>query len=197
VNTVSIFDAKTPTAANRVRMQHDRPFTYRARHHFRNGMSLAPIKSKRPVSRSSFVKKRLELLSFVATVAVVFALGSWVLTSWNADSLGTVAQAQQTTPNSQQTPAEPPPSQNQAPPQTQPPAGQPGQGSDQTQQAAPADGHEFVGTIVKQGDKYMFQDAASGQTYDIDHQDEVKRFDGKKVRVRGTLDPQTKTIHVQ
>lgn len=148
------------------------------------------------------MKKRLDLLSFIATVAVVFALGSWVLTSWNADSLGTVAQAQQTTPNSQQTPAEPPPpaSQNQAPSQTQPPAqsgqSQPGQG-DQTQQSAPADGHEFVGTIVKQGDKYMFQDSTSNQMYDIDHQDEVKRFDGKKVRVRGTLDPQTKTIHVQ
>jgi uncharacterized protein YdeI (BOF family) len=144
------------------------------------------------------VKKRLELFSFVATVAVVFALGSWVLTSWNAKSLGTVAQAQQTTPNSQQTPAQPPATQNQAPPPTQPPAQtQPGQAPDQAQQSAPADGHEFVGTIVKQGDKYMFQDASSGQTYDIDHQDEVKRFDGKKVRVRGTLDPQTKTIHVQ
>ena len=144
------------------------------------------------------MKKRLELLSFVATVAVVFALGSWVLTSWNADSLGTVAQAQQTTPNSQQTPAQPPATQNQAPPQTQPPAQtQPGQAPDQTQQSSPADGHEFVGTIVKQGDKYMFQDASSNQMYDIDHQDEVKRFDGKKVRVRGTLDPQTKTIHVQ
>jgi uncharacterized protein YdeI (BOF family) len=142
------------------------------------------------------VKKRLELFSFVATVAVVFALGSWVLTSWNANSLGTVAQAQQTTPNSQQTPAQPPASQNQAPPQTQPPAGQQAP-PDQAQQSAPADGHEFVGTIVKQGDKYMFQDASSGQTYDIDHQDEVKRFDGKKVRVRGTLDPQTKMIHVQ
>lgn len=43
----------------------------------------------------------------------------------------------------------------------------------------------------------MFQDSASGQMYDIDHQDEVKKFDGKKVRVRGTLDQQTKTIHVQ
>lgn len=144
------------------------------------------------------MKKRLELLSFVATVAAVFALGSWILTSWNADSLGTVAQAQQTTPNSQQTPAEPPPprQQNQEPSQTQPPAQngqtQPGQATEN-----PPDGHEFVGTIVKQGDKYMFQDAATGQMLDIDHQDEVKKFDGKKVRVRGTLDQQSKTIHVQ
>ena len=140
------------------------------------------------------MKMRLELLSFIATVAAVFALGCWVLTSWNANSLGTVAQAQQTTPNSQQTPAEPP-AQNQAPPQTQPPA-QSGQ-SQSGQASDPADGHEFVGTIVKQGDKYMFQDAGTSQMYDIDHQDQVKKFDGKKVRVRGTLDPQTKTIHVQ
>lgn len=131
------------------------------------------------------MKKRLELFSFVATVAVVFALGSWVLTSWNAGSLGTVAQAQQTTPNSQQ--PQPPP-QSQAPSQAQP---------GQTPQASPGEGHEFVGTIVKQGDKYMFQEASSGQMYDIDHQDEVKRFDGKKVRVRGTLDQQAKMIHVQ
>lgn len=150
------------------------------------------------------MKKRLELLSFVATVVAVFALGSWVLTSWNANSLGTVAQAQQTTPNSQQTPAEPPPpaQQNQAPPQTQPGQAQPGQtqpgqAGDQAQQSSPSAGHEFVGTIVKQGDKYMFQDSATNQMYDIDHQDQVKKFDGKKVRVRGTLDPQTKTIHVQ
>lgn len=157
------------------------------------------------------MKKRLELLSFIATVLAVFALGSWVLTSWNADSLGTVAQAQQPTPNSQQQtpPAQAPPSaqQNQAPQQGQPGQAQPGQAQpgqtqpgqtgDQAQQSSPADGHEFVGTIVKQGDKYMFQDSATGQMYDIDHQDQVKKFDGKKVRVRGTLDPQNKMIHVQ
>lgn len=145
------------------------------------------------------MKKKLELLSFIATVAAVFALGSWVLTSWNADSLGTVAQAQQATPNSQQQ-TEPPPPQNQPPAQSQPGQAQQGQAQqgqtgDQAQQAGT--GHEFVGTIVKQGDKYMFQEASSNQIYDIDHQDEVKRFDGKKVRVRGTLDPQAKMIHVQ
>ena len=43
----------------------------------------------------------------------------------------------------------------------------------------------------------MFQDAASGNTYDIDHQDEVKQYEGKKVKVHGTLDPSTKTIHIQ
>ncbi len=56
---------------------------------------------------------------------------------------------------------------------------------------------EFVGTVAKQGSKYLFQEAATGTTYDIDHQDEVKKFEGKKVRVHGTLDPATKMIHVQ
>jgi hypothetical protein len=54
-----------------------------------------------------------------------------------------------------------------------------------------------AGTIVKSGDKYKFQDAASGNTYDIDHQDQVKQFEGKKVRVHGTLDESAKVIHVQ
>jgi len=79
------------------------------------------------------------------------------------------------------------PDQAAPPSQAQPP--------DSTQQDA-NDSKEFVGTIVKQGNKYVFQDSASGSTYDIDHQDEVKKFEGKKVRVRGTLDSSGK-IHVQ
>ena len=43
----------------------------------------------------------------------------------------------------------------------------------------------------------MVIDADSGKTYDIDHQDEVKQFEGKKVRVHGTLDASGKMIHVQ
>jgi uncharacterized protein YdeI (BOF family) len=101
---------------------------------------------------------------------------------------GSLLQAQQSgsqSQDSQQTQSQQPPaSQQQQPDQAQ--------STDQSGGAS-----EFVGTVVKQGDKYMFQDAASGSTYDIDHQDEVKKFEGKKVRVRGTLDPNTKMIHVQ
>jgi uncharacterized protein YdeI (BOF family) len=100
---------------------------------------------------------------------------------------GSLLQAQQSASQSQDSPQT----------QSQPPAAQQQQ-PDQAQSADQSGGaSEFVGTVVKQGDKYMFQDAASGSTYDIDHQDEVKKFEGKKVRVRGTLDPNTKTIHVQ
>jgi hypothetical protein len=49
---------------------------------------------------------------------------------------------------------------------------------------------------MKQGNKFVLQDA-SGTTYDIDHQDEVSKFEGKRVRVHGTLDPSGKMIHLQ
>ena len=104
-------------------------------------------------------------------------------------------------PQSQQ-PQQPPDSQappaqsQQQPDQQTPNQNQPSQSQDQAQPDANGS-REFVGTVVKQGSKYMFQEAATGTTYDIDHQDEVKKFEGKKVRVHGTLDPNTKTIHVQ
>ena len=83
---------------------------------------------------------------------------------------------------------------------------QPSQTPDQGGQAAPntpsqpsataTDAQTFSGTIVKAGDKYVLQDAASGKSYDIDHQDQVKQYEGKKVRVHGTLDASGK-IHLQ
>jgi hypothetical protein len=60
-----------------------------------------------------------------------------------------------------------------------------------------SDSQSFSGTIVKSGDKYVLQDADTGKTYDIDHQDQVKQYEGKKVRVHGTLDASGKMIHVQ
>lgn len=74
---------------------------------------------------------------------------------------------------------------------------------DQTQQAPPdsqaqsQSGQTFTGTIVKSGEKYVLQEDTSGTTYDVDHQAEVKKFEGKKVRIHGTLDPNGKLIHIQ
>jgi hypothetical protein len=137
------------------------------------------------------VRKRVESLSFIAIVTVVFAVVS----------CGSALQAQSDTPQSSSSQSQ---QQPQQPPDTQQPSqGQAGQGQasqDQGSKSETSDAggaSEFIGTVVKQGDKYMFQDAASGQTYDIDHQDEVKKFEGKKVRVHGTLDPSAKMIHVQ
>ena len=46
---------------------------------------------------------------------------------------------------------------------------------------------------MKQGDKYMLKDD-TGKTYDIDHQTDVAKFEGKRVRVQGTLDPSGKIM---
>jgi uncharacterized protein YdeI (BOF family) len=74
---------------------------------------------------------------------------------------------------------------------------QSGQAPDSQAQSQSPGVQVFTGTIVKSGDKYVFQDSASNTTYDIDHQDQVKQFEGKKVRVHGTLDSNGKMIHVQ
>ena len=88
---------------------------------------------------------------------------------------------------------------------TQQPRQQPGQTPDQSapqapdaqSQAQPGGSQTFTGVIVKAGDKYVLQDTDAGSTYDVDHQDQVKQFEGKKVRIHGTLDPSSKTIHIQ
>jgi outer membrane biosynthesis protein TonB len=99
-------------------------------------------------------------------------------------------------PTSDQTAPPPPPDQgNAAPapgqtPQTPPDA--------QSQPTPPPTGVQaFSGTIVQQGDRYMLKDEASGQTYDLDHQTEVQKYVGKRVKVHGTLDPTGKMIHLQ
>src|SRR5215469_9751309 len=108
--------------------------------------------------------------------------------------------AQQNPGGTQAEPSQPSQQQSQPPNQTSP-AQEPGQTSPSQQtpgaQASPAAGAQtFTGTIVKQGDKYVLQDTATGKTYDIDHQDIVGQHVGRKVRVTGTLGPDGKTIHI-
>jgi uncharacterized protein YdeI (BOF family) len=130
------------------------------------------------------VKNRLWSFSFVASLVLGLATFGWT------GLLQAQSQDQQQPQQSQPPTADQPQSQPDQTP-SRPPADSPAQ----AQQSA--DSQSFTGTIVKSGDKWMFQDAASGNTYDIDHQDEVKKFEGKKVKVHGTLDADKKMIHVQ
>jgi Protein of unknown function (DUF5818) len=104
-------------------------------------------------------------------------------------------QAQPSTPDAT-APTTPAPTQEQATPA-------PSQTPEKTEQAAPdasANGtaavQTFSGNVVKSGDKFVLQDE-SGTTYDTDHQDEMAKFEGKRVKVHGTLDASGKMIHVQ
>lgn len=50
---------------------------------------------------------------------------------------------------------------------------------------------------VKMGGKFVLYDAATKTTYMLDDQDKPKEFAGQKVKVKGTYDKATKTIHVE
>jgi outer membrane biosynthesis protein TonB len=161
-----------------------------------------------------FVKNRIQSLSFIATLAVVFGMISWgsalaQTTSSTPDQTTPQTQPAPTpdTPPSQQTPQTQPtptpdnppatqqtptsqtPDQSQTPNSQNPPANSTpsGSASDNGAAATSTEGQSFSGTVVKSGDKYMLKDD-SGKTYDIDHQTDVAKFEGKRVRVKGTLD---------
>jgi trehalose-6-phosphatase len=59
-----------------------------------------------------------------------------------------------------------------------------------------ANSQSFTGTIVKSGDRYVLQ-AAHGSIYDLDNQEAVKPFEGKRVSLHGALEPRTKLIHLE
>ena len=150
------------------------------------------------------MKTKIRSLSFLATLAVVLGLISWG-SALNAQTTPSTPTGQQTTqpapmpdtPPTQQKPEtqpattpENPPAAQQTPNAQAPDAAAPAAPKDSTPTAAApsaSDSQVFSGTVEKSGDKYVLK-SDSGKTYDIDHQDDVKKFDGKKVRVQGKLD---------
>jgi uncharacterized protein YdeI (BOF family) len=85
--------------------------------------------------------------------------------------------------------------------QQQPSQQNPGNQGQQSPDAQGASGQSnvqvFTGVITKVGDKYMLQDSANSTSYDIDQQELAKKYEGQKVRIKGTLDQDGKTIHVK
>jgi cytoskeletal protein RodZ len=159
------------------------------------------------------VKTRIQSLSFIAILAIATGVICWAsgLQAQNTPSSTPDRQAQQpsqspdstppqSTPETQSPSSQTPPSQT--PDQTPPSSRTPESGAPPSQSGSAADSggaagtQTFSGTVTKQGDKYVLKDD-SGHTYDIDHQDEVKKFEGKRVRVQGTLDPATNKIMVK
>jgi uncharacterized protein DUF5818 len=55
----------------------------------------------------------------------------------------------------------------------------------------------FLGTITKAGNQFIFSDAVSKSSYELDDQQTASRFDGQKVKVTGTLDASNNIIRVQ
>jgi len=54
----------------------------------------------------------------------------------------------------------------------------------------------FSGTVLKNGDKFILSDRASKIEYILDDAEKASQFEGKKVKVTGTVDVASNTIHV-
>jgi uncharacterized protein YdeI (BOF family) len=55
----------------------------------------------------------------------------------------------------------------------------------------------FSGTIIKNGDKYVLSDAANKLAFVLDDSEKASQFEGKRVKVTGTVDVASNTIHVE
>ena len=66
--------------------------------------------------------------------------------------------------------------------------------SSQTQERPEAE--TISGTILKSGDSFVLSDPATKTKYMLDDQDKARRFEGKHVKVTGTMDATQNLIHV-
>ena len=55
----------------------------------------------------------------------------------------------------------------------------------------------FTGTVMKEGEVFVLSDNADKTNYQLDDAKKASKFEGKTVKVTGTLDAQNLTIHVQ
>jgi hypothetical protein len=54
----------------------------------------------------------------------------------------------------------------------------------------------FTGTIVKEGSKYLLKVSIDG-IYQLDDQDKARQYEGKQVRIEGTLDASSNRLHIR
>lgn len=107
-----------------------------------------------------------------------------------ADILGTQLVAWSELQKPRPVPQPLPPPQPQPDPSAQPQT--PPQGSQGQQQPST---QPFTGTIVKDGGKYILK-VSESSSYQIDDQERAKLFEGKQVKISGSLDEKTNVLHV-
>jgi hypothetical protein len=131
-----------------------------------------------------------------------FAQGQSALPGGGVDpsSLGSSlilwSEMQRPEPVSQPLPAKPlplPDPQGEEQPDRQPPSQS---AKPQPQPQQPSDVRTIVGTIVKAADKYVLK-ASDHATYQLDNPEKAKQYVGKKVKVIGTLEVNSNTLHIE
>jgi len=143
------------------------------------------------------MKKRVQSFWFIGAVILFLSVGALNAQQATPQSPSADPQAQQppATPDQTRPPATPEQAQpNQTPSQTPDQAAHRAP-EPEAQSAQPEDVQSFTGTILKSGDKYVLQ--SSGTTYDLDHQDQLQKYENKKVKVHGTLDASGNLIRLQ
>ena len=104
-----------------------------------------------------------------------------------------------TTQPSTPAPSTPPssdmPSSKQSTPTSQQPQ-TPNAAETQPSQDQPKTDVTITGKVVKSKGSLVIHDEASNSMYKVDNEDQLKQYMGKNVKVTGTLDAQTKTIHI-
>jgi uncharacterized protein YxjI len=68
-------------------------------------------------------------------------------------------------------------------------------GGEQTE--PPAHIRKFTGTIMRNGDQFVLNDAKTHTLYQLDDQTAASKFEEKKVTVTGTLDTVKNLIRIQ
>lgn len=128
------------------------------------------------------MKKHLSIVLTLALVAVLLPAAFAQSSSSSAASQPSQASPTAQSPSSQSPSA-------QSPSTTSPSS------SSASSSAASSEASSFNGTVVKSGDKYVLK-SDTGATYQIDDQDKAKQFEGKQVKVNGSLDKTTSMLHV-
>lgn len=73
----------------------------------------------------------------------------------------------------------------------------------QSQSQPPAQGQEqeqsktFTGKVTKSNGRYVLEDQTMNSAYYLDDTKSAQKYEGKNVKVTGTLDASNNTIHVQ
>jgi hypothetical protein len=132
-----------------------------------------------------------KLITVMATAALAMALSAVSFAQQNP-----TAQPSAQTPTADQPSAQQPTSdmQNGQQPSPDQQSAQPSAPSPDSPSMQATQGSSFAGTVVKAGSKYVLK--TTDMNYQLDDQQKAKQYDGQQVKVNGTLDSNTSTIHV-
>jgi hypothetical protein len=126
-----------------------------------------------------------KLMTVMATMALAMALSAVGFAQQDQSAQPSAQQPSSDTQNAQQPTAD-----QQGSSSTQPSS--PSQDSSSSMQISQSSA--FTGTVVKAGGKYVLK--TSDMNYQLDDQHKAKQFVGQQVKVSGSLDTNTSTIHV-